>query len=132
MNKNQLETLQELAHIGLWEFDLTTKTLSWSSEIYNIFEMDKNSFIPTYENFFNKIHTDDREKVNEAYFNSIKEQKDYSIIHRLQMLDGRIKWVKEACSTLFDESGNPLISRGTVQAIPASQGRFPGLSRHLI
>ena len=117
MNKNQLETLQELAHIGLWEFDLTTKTLSWSSEIYNIFEMDKNSFIPTYENFFNKIHTDDREKVNEAYFNSIKEQKDYSIIHRLQMLDGRIKWVKEACSTLFDESGNPLISRGTVQDI---------------
>ena len=79
--------------------------------------MDKNSFIPTYENFFNKIHTDDREKVNEAYFNSIKEQKDYSIIHRLQMLDGRIKWVKEACSTLFDESGNPLISRGTVQDI---------------
>lgn len=105
MNKNQLETLQELAHIGLWEFDLTTKTLSWSSEIYNIFEMDKNSFIPTYENFFNKIHTDDREKVNEAYFNSIKEQKDYSIIHRLQMLDGRIKWVKEACSTLFEFFG---------------------------
>ena len=69
MNKNQLETLQELAHIGLWEFDLTTKTLSWSSEIYNIFEMDKNSFIPTYENFFNKIHTDDREKVNEALVN---------------------------------------------------------------
>lgn len=25
-NKNQLETLQELAHIGLWEFNLTTQT----------------------------------------------------------------------------------------------------------
>ena len=121
MNKyeynNQLETLQELAHIGLWEFDITTKTLSWSNEIYNIFEVDKSTFIPTYENFLNKIHTDDKEKVNEAYFNSIKEQKDYSIIHRLQMLDGRIKWVKEACSTLFDEKGNPLISRGTIQDI---------------
>ena len=117
MNKNQLETLQELAHIGLWEFDLTTKTLSWSSEIYNIFEMDKNSFIPTYENFFNKIHTDDREKVNEAYFNSIKEQKDYSIIHRLQMLDGRIKYVEQSWDTIFDEKGNPIISRGTVQDI---------------
>ena len=57
--KNQLETLQEFAHIGLWEFDLTTKTLTWSNEIYNIFEMDNKTFIPTYENFFNTWQSSD-------------------------------------------------------------------------
>ncbi|TLT01785.1 histidine kinase, partial [Aliarcobacter cibarius] len=49
--KNQLETLQKLSHIGLWEYDLKTNVLSWTDEVYNIFELDKNIFTPTYENF---------------------------------------------------------------------------------
>lgn len=64
--KNQLETLQELAHIGLWEFDLTTKTLTWSNEIYNIFEMDNKTFIPTYEDFFKIVHPEDKELLENA------------------------------------------------------------------
>ena len=33
------------------------------------------------------------------------------------MPDGRVKYVKEQCETTFDESGNPLISIGTIQDI---------------
>ena len=115
--KNQLETLQKLSHIGLWEYDLRTDVLSWTDEIYNIFEEDKNYFIPTYENFLNKIHPDDRAMVNENYKDSIKSQKTYSVNHRLLLNNGKIKWVKEECDTLFDENGNPFVSRGTVQDI---------------
>ena len=115
--KNQLETLQKLSHIGLWEYDLRTDVLIWTDEIYNIFEEDKNYFIPTYENFLNKIHPDDRAMVNENYQDSIKSKKPYSVNHRLLLNNGKIKWVKEECDTLFDENGNPFVSRGTVQDI---------------
>ena len=115
--KNQLETLQKLSHIGLWEYDLRTDVLIWTDEIYNIFEEDKNYFIPTYENFLNKIHPDDRAMVNENYQDSIKSKKTYSVNHRLLLNNGKIKWVKEECDTLFDENGNPFVSRGTVQDI---------------
>ncbi len=53
--KNQLETLQKLSHIGLWEYDLKTNVLSWTDEVYNIFELDKNIFTPTYDNFLDKV-----------------------------------------------------------------------------
>lgn len=33
------------------------------------------------------------------------------------MNHGKIKWIKAECATIFDENGNPLISRGTVQDI---------------
>ena len=61
--KNQLETLQKLSHIGLWEYDLKTNVLSWTDEVYNIFELDKNIFTPTYENFLKIIHPDDKTKL---------------------------------------------------------------------
>lgn len=116
-DKNQLETLQELAHIGLWEFDLTTKTLTWSNEIYNIFEMDNKTFIPTYEDFFKIVHPEDKELLENVYLNSLKTKERFKISHRLLMNDGRVKYVEESGNTLFDEKENPLISRGTIQDI---------------
>ena len=37
--------------------------------------------------------------------------------HRLRMSDGRIKWVQERCVTEFSDSGQALLSIGTVQDI---------------
>ena len=115
--KNQLETLQKLSHIGLWEYDLKTNVLSWTDEVYNIFELDKNIFTPTYDNFLDKVHPEDKQMVREAYLTSIKNQTVYKQIHRLLMNDGRVKWVKDECVTQFDEKGVALYSKGAVQDI---------------
>ena len=115
--KNQLETLQKLSHIGLWKYDLKTNVLSWTDEVYNIFELDKNIFTPTYENFLKIIHPDDKKVVEDAYLKSIKNQTVYKQIHRLLMNDGRVKWVKDECVTQFDEKGVALYSKGAVQDI---------------
>uniref|UniRef100_UPI000E5CFC1F PAS domain-containing protein n=1 Tax=Aliarcobacter cibarius TaxID=255507 RepID=UPI000E5CFC1F len=108
---------QKLSHIGLWEYDLKTNVLSWTDEVYNIFELDKNIFTPTYENFLKIIHPDDKKVVEDAYLKSIKNQTVYKQIHRLLMNDGRVKWVKDECVTQFDEKGVALYSKGAVQDI---------------
>ena len=121
MNKNkykeQLDTLQKLAHIGLWEFDLSTQTLNCSDEIYSIFELDKTKFNPTYENFFNLVHPDDKQVIRDIYINSLQTKKKFKIIHRLLMPDERIKYVEQSGNTIFDEKGNPLVSSGTIHDI---------------
>ncbi|MBN2870496.1 MAG: response regulator, partial [Campylobacterales bacterium] len=116
-NETSLKKAQKIAHIGNWEFDLQTNCLLWSDEIYQIFEIDKNRFSPSYELFLDMIHPDDRESVNEAYQESLKSRQKYTIDHRLLMEDGRVKWVREVGDTEYDESGSPLLSRGTVQDI---------------
>ena len=110
---------QRIAKLGNWELDLKTNHLYWSEEIFRIFEMSAEEFIPSYEGFLNVIHPDDRELVNDAYTQHLHDQTPYQVIHRLLMPDGRIKYVQEQCETVFAEDGTPLVSQGTVQDITA-------------
>jgi len=114
-NKHYLDA-QELAKIGNWELNLETNTLYWSDEIYRMFDVDKEVFGATYESFLDKIHPDDRNKVNVAYTESLKSQKHYSIEHRI-FVNGKVKYVHEECHSEFDALGEPLRSVGTVQDI---------------
>lgn len=115
----RLDEAQRLAKIGSWELDLVTNQLVWSDEIFRIFEIDKDRFPATYEGFLNTVHPDDRDLVNSAYTESVKNRIPYDITHRLQMPDGRIKHVNERCETFYDAAGNPVRSIGTVQDVTA-------------
>ncbi len=112
----RLKEAQRLAHIGNWELDLKTNILTWSEEIFRIFEIDPEKFGATYEAFLNAIHPDDRETVNLAYTESLKTRIPYSIDHRLLFSDGRVKYVHEQCETFYD-GDTPIRSIGTVQDI---------------
>ncbi len=116
-SEQRLKEAQKIAGIGNWELDLTSNTLYWSDEIFNIFEVDKNRFEASYEGFLNTIHPEDRDMVNAAYTQSLETKEDYQIKHRLKMEDGRIKHVIEHCKSHYDDEGNPLRSVGTVQDI---------------
>jgi PAS domain S-box-containing protein len=117
--KNQflLEESQRITSTGTWELNLETNRLTWSDEIFGIFEVDKSKFDATYEAFLAAIHPDDRKMVDKAYSSSLKTKKPYLIEHRLLMTDGRIKYVTEQCETTFDAEDKPLISIGVVQDI---------------
>ena len=117
ISEEKLNEAQRIAHVGSWELDLVAGRLSWSDEIFELFEIDKEKFDATYEAFLNGIHPDDREMVNQAYSNSLVTRAPYEVIHRLKMGDGRIKWVEERCYSEFDTDGKPLRSVGTVQDI---------------
>lgn len=108
---------QRLGRLGSWELDLVSGELFWSDEIFRIFELDPERFRPSYENFLNAIHPDDRESVNQAYSRSLEDRQPYDVVHRLRMADGRVKWVREHCSSDFDPTGKPLRSVGAVQDI---------------
>ncbi|MBU0622326.1 MAG: PAS domain S-box protein [Gammaproteobacteria bacterium] len=114
---NGLAEAQRIAHLGNWELDLVSNELEWSGEIYRIFEIDPQKFGASYEAFLNAIHPDDRELVNKAYTDSVRDRIPYNIEHRLLMPDGRIKYVNEKCETYYDADGKPLRSVGTVHDI---------------
>ncbi|MEB3190499.1 MAG: PAS domain-containing protein [Snowella sp.] len=108
---------QRIARLGNWELDLRENYLYWSEEVFRIFEINSQQFMPSYEGFLEKVHPDDRELVNDAYSRHLHDQIPYRITHRLLMANGRIKYVQEQCETVFAEDGTPLVSQGTVQDI---------------
>ena len=116
-SERQMAEAQAIAKLGSWELNLLNNDLSWSDQIYRLFEIDKERFGASYDAFLDAIHPDDRQMVNDAYQTSLKTREPYLIVHRLQMPDGRIKWVEENCVTDYDTDGTPLRSTGTVQDV---------------
>ncbi len=116
-SEQRLSDAQRMAHIGNWELDLRTNKLEWSDGIYRIFEIDPQAFEASYEAFLDAIHPDDRERVNAAYAESLRNKIPYSIEHRVRTADGTIKHVLERCATFYDAEGEPVRSVGTVQDI---------------
>ncbi len=112
-----LAEAQRIAKTGNWELDLIKNELTWSDQIYQIFEADKKTFKASYEGFLDLIHPDDMEMVNRNYKESLVSKKPYDITHRLLMKDGRIKYVHEICETHYDVAGQPIYSHGTVQDV---------------
>jgi PAS domain S-box-containing protein len=116
-SERSLTEAQRIAQIGSWELDIVNNKLSWSDEVYRMFGLKPQEFGATYEAFLDNIHPDDRENVNNAYADSLKNQMPYNIVHRLKLKDGTIKYVNERCESTFDSSGNATRSIGTVQDI---------------
>jgi PAS domain S-box-containing protein len=112
-----LQEAQRIAHIGNWELNLQNNTLFWSEEVFRIFEIDPHRFGASYEAFLGLVHPEDRPLVESAYGKHISDHQPYELVHRLQMSDGRIKYVRERCETTYDVGGIPLVSQGTVQDI---------------
>jgi len=108
---------QKIAHVGSWELDLINDKLTWTAEVFHIFEIDPKSFEASYQGFLDVIHPEDRELVDNAYKKSIIEHIPYGIRHRLLLANGTIKHVKEHGQTSYSEDGQPVRSVGTIQDI---------------
>jgi len=108
---------QQVARLGSWELDLVENRLWWSAEIFRIFEIDPHEFGASYEAFLERVHPEDRTKVDEAYRRSVEKKEPYEIIHRLLLGDGRIRYVHERGRTHYAEDGTPLRSIGTAQDV---------------
>ena len=117
----RLKEAQRLAEIGSWDLDLATGVLTWSDEIYRMFEVDRLSFPASYEAFLQTVHPEDRVLVDTTYRRSVENRTPYELTHRLLMTDGRVKWVSERGETIYDDPGRATRSRGTVQNITAAK-----------
>jgi PAS domain S-box-containing protein len=110
-----LAEAQRIAHLGNWDWDITTNELHWSDEIYRMFGLK--SFIGTsYEAFLQLVHPDDRDSLQKAVSEALYG-KPYNIEHRIVLPDGSIRCVHEQGEVTFGESGEPIHMLGTVQDI---------------
>jgi PAS domain S-box-containing protein len=116
-SRDRLARAEELACLGNWELDLVSGALTWSDQIFRIFEVEPQSFEPNYAFFLGLIHPEDRAVVDAAYQASVAQRTPYSVIHRLLFPDGRIKFVEENGRTEYATDGRALRSMGTVQDI---------------
>ncbi len=117
ISQGKLKEAQRIAKIGNWELNLSNNALTWSDEVYCIFDIAPQQFPATYEDFLDIVHPEDSDYVNQTYAQSVEKKQPYSIIYRLVLPDSTLKYVNERCETSYDKDGNPDRSFGTIQDV---------------
>lgn len=113
-----IEVSQKLAEVGAWEYDAQEDKTYWSSETYRILDYNpENGVTPTYDAFIDRVHPEDRERVEQAYAESLETKTSYEIIYRLQLPDGGVKYVQAHMNNLFNEVGEHLLTVGANQDV---------------
>jgi len=108
---------QNIARMGHWELDLDSWEVSWSKGIYDLLEINPDEYTPDYGLFFEFVHPEDVQRVNQAFGKSLKEKSPFEMQHRLVVKDGRIKWIHEIGRIEYDNSSGSFKSMGTMQDI---------------
>lgn len=116
-SRESLARAQEIAEIGNWDWEIMENKLYWSDEMYRIFGVNKDSFVPTYEGFIEIVHPDDREAVKKAVDSSLTEKKGYNIEHRIVRPDGTVRIIEERGRAMYSDTGEPLRMIGAGQDV---------------
>lgn len=116
-NEANLAAAEELAQLGSWEYDVRTKVMFWSDEVYRIFKISDMNFEPSYLQFIQLIHPDDQTVVKK-YFN----QKDLhpgkqSVDVRVLPEHGSEKIIRIRFNTVVDKSMEVERLVGSIQDI---------------
>jgi PAS domain S-box-containing protein len=113
----RLRKAQALAEMGSWEWNIRTGELFWSDEIFRLFALPIDAFGASYSAFLERVHPDDRSRVEEAVRLAVEEGADYALDHRIVRPDGEIRFVYELGEVERDPRGAPLRMRGIVQDV---------------
>ena len=120
--KQRSSDLSESApRIGKWEMDLETGTIHWSDELYRIFGLEPQAFVPTLESGLAFVYSEDREKAETAYHKAITHGEEYCIEKRIIKPDGRIAVVLSIGTVIKDQTGKIIRLLDIFQDISATK-----------
>lgn len=116
-NQRLLEESQRIAHLGSWEMNLATNVVTWSDEVFRIFEIDRAEFGASYEALLSLIHPEDKEYLDKSYKEALTNKTPYDVLYRLKFPGGRIKYLHSQAETFYNKEGAPVRSVGIVHDI---------------
>jgi diguanylate cyclase (GGDEF)-like protein/PAS domain S-box-containing protein len=112
-----LTTVERLAGIGGWDWDIANDRLTWSDEVYRIVGRDAQSFPPTIANFMSIVHPDDLELVKDSLAATLQHNVPYDLEFRIVRPDNTERSVHSRAEPTLDQAGRVVCLTGTVHDI---------------
>jgi len=106
---------QTLAQIGNWVWDLKTDKITWTDELFRIYELAPEPELTTDIASFN--HPEDAKNVMEQMRISRETLQPHDFYYRIILKDGKEKFLHARGQVLKDEKGNANKMFGTLQDV---------------
>src|SRR6202040_556400 len=109
-----LAQAEKLTHTGSWAWDpRTQKVLYCSEEMFRIFGLDPRESLPTRKNFRQRIHPEDRDRVDKRWEKSLRDRVDSFDEYRVLLPDGTVRHINSSGHPVLDEDGELIEFIGT-------------------
>ncbi|HSW63124.1 MAG TPA: PAS domain-containing protein, partial [Dissulfurispiraceae bacterium] len=120
---------EAMTHMGHWQLELPSGTMSWSDEMHRIFGLELRGFDGTFDAFVHFIHPEDRAVFRNALDEAMEKKTGYDIEHRICRPDGAVLFVRNEAEAVLDEKGDPVRIMGSVRDITRRKRTEESLKR---
>lgn len=102
---HRLQLAMDASQVGVWEYDLKTRALSWDARMRQLHDIAPQQAICRYEDWRDTLHPDDVESAEQVFENSIKAEAPYTTAFRIVARDGTIRHIRAHGMTYHASSG---------------------------
>jgi PAS domain S-box-containing protein len=121
--ERQLAAAQQITHIGSFEWDLATNTVTWSDELYRIYGLEPQSCEITLDVFLSKLHPDDRARVRSEIGLALERGGRFSYIERIVRPDGAVRELETVGELISQAEGRAAALIGTCRDVTLERER---------
>lgn len=111
-----LERVERWGNLGVWEVDLRTDAVYWSTQVYEILGVDEQCL----ESFQQVVHPDDRAIMDHVVQRLVDQPGPYRLTHRI-LRDGEVRTLEQHMQSVPDASGRPVRLLGTMIDVSATR-----------
>jgi len=125
-----LAEAQRLSHTGSWAWNPTTNRNTYQSdEFIRVLGYDPRAPLPSFEEFIQRVHTDDRASSRERFEKAIRDQADFEFGYRVVHPDKGVRDIHVVGHPVLGTSGHVIEFVGTVIDVTERKRAEAELSR---
>jgi C4-dicarboxylate-specific signal transduction histidine kinase len=101
-----LADAQRLTHTGSWACNIITRDVVHSSEEHTrLFGFDPHREVPSFEQFHQRVHPEDRDRIIESLESACRTGTDFEMYFRVVLPDGTTRYLHSVRHPVFKTSG---------------------------
>jgi PAS domain S-box-containing protein len=107
-----LTEAQKLTHTGSWAYRVSDRNAAHisvvhiSEEVYRIYGLDPAKGAPTWEEYLERVHPEDRLGWRGITERAIAEKVDYDQEYRILLANGKVKWIHSVGHPVLSKTGD--------------------------
>jgi PAS domain-containing protein len=119
----RMRLVQEAAGVGTWDWDIGSGEIRWSEQNFRLHGLDPAAGPPSYDDWREAVHPDDRDHANAAVLEAVARREDFDTEYRVMLSDGSVRWLVGRGRLLCDESGRPERMMASTSTSPPARRR---------
>jgi DNA-binding CsgD family transcriptional regulator/PAS domain-containing protein len=128
---HELDTAEQVAHLGTWEWLPATDALVWSDNLYRIFGLEPGEITPTSDYLLERTYPDDRERVANHLQLTALVSRPPPIDYRIEQPAGDVRYIRSTITNINPGSRGARQILGIVQDVTDQRIASRELAAHI-